>query len=94
MEEESFSPRLMTIGQLASYYFPYEEDIVIKLLMFRKVCIDEGVFRYLSYKPKELLKAKTLIQQRYVWVVVRHLGWPPFMDINKLSKLRKLAKLI
>lgn len=94
MEEESFSPRLMTIGQLASYYFPYEDSIVIRLLMFRKVCIEEGIFRYLSINSREFLKAKTVIQQRYVWVVVRHLGWPPFNDINKLSQLRKLSKVM
>ena len=82
MEEEKFSPRLMTIGQLASYYFPYEVSTSTKLMMLEQLLLDEGVFRYLSYKPKELKNPKTVIQQRYVWVVVRHLGWPPYMKIN------------
>lgn len=81
MEEEKFSPRLMTIGQLASYYFPHVESISTKLMMFERLLLDEGVFRYLSYKPKELHNPKTLILQRYVWVVVRHLGWPPYMSL-------------
>lgn len=81
MEEEVFSPRLMTIGQLASYYFPYVVSMETKLRFFQKACFDEGVFRYLIYKPKELLNPKTVILPRYVWVVVRQLGWPPFMNL-------------
>ena len=82
MEEEKFFPRLMTIGQLASYYFPYEYSMVTKLRLFERLLIDEGVFRYLSYKPKDLNNPKTVIKPRYVWVVVRHIGWPPYMKIN------------
>lgn len=82
MEEEKFSPRLMTIGQLASYYFPYEVSISTKLMMLEQLLLDEGVFRYLSYKSKELKNPKTVIEQRYVWVVVRHLGWPPYNVIK------------
>lgn len=82
MEEEAFSPRLMTIGQLASYYFPYVESISTKLMMLERLLLDKGVFRYLSYKPKELHNPKKVILQRHVWVVVRQLGWPPYNIIK------------